>query len=145
MSGRDKAKVAARTDWRAVVERLSSGDLSFAQDESRRRRIDRTTYVARLDDGEVNETVELVVIHGSLENGVLTITDEDFGDYMVTFDITEHGLRMSINSTVHSPPMTIIPEEGAIVFRQLSLAAAESAGEPFQFSASAATGYDARK
>lgn len=142
MSGRDKAKVVARTDWQAIVKRLSSGDLLFAQDENRRRRADRTTYVSRLDDGEV--TVELVVMHTSRETGVVTITDEDFGDYMVTFDMTERGTRMSINSSVHSPPMTIIPEEGAVVFEKLALAAAEAAGEPFQFSASTATTY-ARK
>lgn len=144
MSGRDKAKVVARTDWQAIVKRLSSGDLLFAQDENRRRRADRTTYVSRLDDGEVKETVELVVMHTSRETGVVTITDEDFGDYMVTFDMTERGTRMSINSSVHSPPMTIIPEEGAVVFEKLALAAAEAAGEPFQFSASTATTY-ARK
>ncbi|MBY3433096.1 hypothetical protein HFN89_02735 [Rhizobium laguerreae] len=139
MSKRDKQKVAARTNWRAIVDRLSSGSLSFAQDENRRRRADRTTYVSRLNDGEVTETVELAVMHDSLENGVVTITDEEFGDYMITFDITAKGIRMSINSSVHFPPPSIIPEEGAVVFEQLALAAAEAAGRPFEFSGSAVT------
>jgi hypothetical protein len=133
MSGRDKAKVLARTDWRAVVQRLTSGNLSFSQEEGRRRRADRTTYVARFDDGDVKETIELVVMSDALENGVLTITDEDFGDYMITFDIAQQGIRMSINSSVHAPPVSILPLEGALVFEQLALAAAEAAGEPFQF------------
>jgi hypothetical protein len=141
MSGRDKTKVAARTNWQAIVDRLSSGDLSFAQDENRRRRADRITYVSRLGDGEVKETVELVVMHSSRETGVVTITDEDFGDYMITFDMIEPGVRMSINSSVHSPPMAIIPERGVVVFKHLALAATEAAGEPFQFLLSTAAAY----
>jgi len=135
MRRRDKAKVADRTDWRAVVARLCARDLLFARDEQRRR-ADRTTYVSHLDDGEVKETVELVVTHGSLENGVVTVTDEDFGDYMITFDITERGVRMSVNSSVHSPPISIIPEGGAEVLEQLATAAEQAAGEPFHFPAS---------
>lgn len=133
MGNRDIAKVTARTDWQAIADRLSSGSLSFAQYENRRRRTDRMTYVARLNDGEVSETVELVVMKQSLETGVVTITDEEFGDYMITFDITSRGVRMSINSSVYFPPMSIVPEEGAVVFEQLALAGAEAAGEPFEF------------
>lgn len=133
MNGRNKDKIVARTDWRAVVKRLSSGSLSFAQAEGRRRRADRITYLARFDDGDVNETVELVVMSDPLENGVVTITDEDFGDYMITFDVTQHGIRMSINSSVYAPPVSTLPLDGSLVFEQLALAAAEAAGEPFRF------------
>ncbi len=68
-----------------------------------------------------------------LENGVVTITDEDFGDYMITFDVTQHGIRMSINSSVHAPQVSTLPLDGSLVFEQLALAAAEAAGEPFRF------------
>lgn len=136
MGKRDIAKVTARTDWRDIVDRLSSGTMTFAQDENRRRRTDRTTYVSRLNDGEVAETVELVVMKDSLETGVVTITDEEFGDYMVTFDITSRGIRMSINSSVYFPPSSIVPEDGAIVFEQLAMAAAEASGQPFEFTSS---------
>lgn len=135
MSGRDKAKVMARTDWQAIIARLSAGELSFAQDENRRRRSDRVTYLARMNDGDVTETVEITVMSDSLENGVVTITDEDFGDYMVTFDVTSKGIRMSVNSSVHFPPTSIVPDDGAVVLEQIAMAAAEAAGEPFEFSA----------
>lgn len=135
MSGRDKAKVMARTDWQAIVARLSSGGISFAQEETLRRRTDRTTYVARIDDGEVAESVEITVMRDSLENGVVTITDEEFGDYMVTFDVTDRGIRMSVNSSVHFPPTSIVPPEGAVLLEQLAMAASEAAGVPFEFSA----------
>ena len=133
MSGRNKANVVMRTNWKAVVQRLSSGNLSFEQEERGRHRAGRTTYVARFDDGIVKETVELVVMSDALENGVVTITDEHFGDYMITFDIAQQGIRMSINSSVYAPPVSVLPLDGALVFEQLALAAAEAAGQPFQF------------
>jgi hypothetical protein len=68
-------------------------------------------------------------MNDSLENGVVTITDEDFGDYMITLDIIAQGVRISINSSVYFPPPSIIPKEASVVFEQLALAAA--AGEPF--------------
>ena len=133
MAGRDKEKVAARTEWKAVVGRLSGQPILFEQDPKRRRKSDRTTYVGRLDDGDVTETVEVVVMSDPLETGVITVTDEEFGDYMITFDVVSRGIRMSVNSAVHQPPMTVIPAEGAAVFEQLAYSAAEAAGEPFEF------------
>jgi hypothetical protein len=58
---------------------------------------------------------------------------------LITFDITDKGVRMSINSSVHFPPNSIIPEEGAAVFEQLAIAVAAAAGDPFGFSTSPAT------
>lgn len=140
MRERNSEFVERRTGWQAVVERLSSNDLEFSQDEARRRRADRVTYVAYLDDGEVVETVEIMVMTNAMENGVVTVTDDDFGDYMVTFDISSQGVRMSVNSTVHQPPMSVVPDAGASVVEQMAMSAAEAGGHPFVFTAHTAPG-----